>query len=67
MKNIVVLLLAFSCGALYGVCSCQRPKPQPQPVQTQQQVTEVPQEKTDSQALNPVKKITIAPKVKNSK
>ena len=36
MKKVLALLLMFSCGALYGVCACQRPKPQPQPQTTEQ-------------------------------
>lgn len=27
MKKILVLLLVFTCSALYGVCACQKPRP----------------------------------------
>jgi hypothetical protein len=32
MKKMLVLLVALTSGALYGVCACQlKPKPQQQP------------------------------------
>lgn len=40
MKKMLVLLLALSSGALYGVCACQLNKPRPQ---TTQKPTQKPQ------------------------
>jgi len=59
MKKVLVLLLAFSCSALYGVCACQRPKPQPQP-QPAQQPQQAPNTK-DKQTPDQIKKQKIAP------